>query len=127
MTTETMSMFVTKYVADENAMPDDWDPVEIPVAIVKADDAAKKIWCKFQGAWSGKYSILIKHKDTGIFDDGGIHYLHVEAVYTHITPNYGSIYGGTLVTIKGRNFGNMPTDNPVALWRQGHRNINCLV
>jgi len=27
----------------------------------------------------------------------------------------GSIYGGTMLTIKGANFGKLPTDNPVSL------------
>lgn len=69
VSTETMEMYVSKWVPDENAMPDDWDPVETPVAIVEADNSAKTIKCKFQGAWSGKYFIRIKHKETGIFDD----------------------------------------------------------
>jgi len=30
-----------------------------------------------------------------------------------ISPKQGSIYGGTLLTIKGSNFGNVYTDNPV--------------
>jgi hypothetical protein len=32
---------------------------------------------------------------------------------TNISPQEGSRFGGTLVTITGTNFGTVPTDNPV--------------
>ena len=32
---------------------------------------------------------------------------------TSISPNVGSIYGGSLLTITGTNYGSTITDNPV--------------
>jgi hypothetical protein len=39
--------------------------------------------------------------------------LDVNAYVDSYTPTTGSIYGGTLLTITGRNFGTEITDNPV--------------
>lgn len=41
--------------------------------------------------------------------------LDVHGSVTSITPLTGSIYGGTLVTIQGENFGSEITDNPVMI------------
>jgi hypothetical protein len=39
--------------------------------------------------------------------------LDVSASVTSYYPKVGSIYGGTLLTITGENFGEEKTDNPV--------------
>lgn len=81
---------------------------------------------KFQGAVSGDYDLIIKHKDYGLIDTSGLT-LKVEASYSAITPLTGSIYGGTLLTITGKNFGTVTTDNPVELFADGKKNVKCYV
>jgi hypothetical protein len=39
----------------------------------------------------------------------------VESTITSVVPQTGSIYGGTLLTITGTNFGDVYTDNPVQI------------
>jgi len=54
--------------------------------------------------------------------------LDVSASVTSYTPMSGSIYGGTLLTITGTNFGNEITDNPVQISSNGGINSkDCFV
>jgi hypothetical protein len=48
----------------------------------------------------------------GLIDNVGLQFT-VGSNVTNVTPNTGSKYGGTLLTITGTNFGTVPTDNPV--------------
>jgi len=80
--------------------------------VIAVDDATKTLTCMFGGAWSGDYWITIRHRMFGLLDTYGI-VLTVGSNVTSITPRHGSIYGGTLLTIKGTNFGKEFTDNPV--------------
>jgi hypothetical protein len=41
--------------------------------------------------------------------------LDVSSTVTSVSPQTGSIYGGTMLTITGTNFGTVPTDNPVSI------------
>lgn len=53
--------------------------------------------------------------------------LNVESTVTSITPKIGSVYGGTLLTIKGTNFGTKFTDNPVQIsYNGGLGSIDCI-
>ena len=80
--------------------------------VIAVDNATNTITCMFGGAWSGKYWITIRHSQYGYLDTKDI-ILTVGSNVTSITPKYGSIYGGTLLKIKGTNFGKEFTDNPV--------------
>jgi len=50
----------------------------------------------------------------------------VAATLTDYTPKKGSIYGGTLITITGTNFGTEKTDNPVQI-NLGDTGVDCKV
>jgi len=82
--------------------------------VIGIDDSTKTITCMFGGAWSGLYQISIRHKAFGLLDTNGL-ILTVGSNVTSISPSSGSIYGGTLVTITGTNFGKEFTDNPVQI------------
>jgi hypothetical protein len=80
--------------------------------VIAVDNENMTITCMFGGAWSGDYWITIRHREFGILDTRNL-MLTVGSNVTSITPRYGSIYGGTLINIKGTNFGKEFTDNPV--------------
>jgi hypothetical protein len=82
--------------------------------VVEVDDDAKELTCMFGGAKSGEFQITIRHKSYGLVDTEGM-ILDVSARVTSYSPQVGSIYGGTLLTITGENFGTVATDNPVRL------------
>jgi hypothetical protein len=47
---------------------------------------------------------------------------------TSVTPMSGSIYGGTILTIAGTNFGTKITDNPVQIsYNGGVGSTDCFV
>jgi len=94
--------------------------------VIAVDDATKKIVTKFGGAWSGKYDVRIRHKKFGLIKSTLI--LDVSATTTSIDKHKGSIYGGTLVTITGKNYGSVKTDNPVQISTLGSiGSKNCFV
>ena len=76
---------------------------------------------KFGGSESGVYDITVRSLSYGRFDSTGVTLTLVGRV-TSISPNRGSIYGGTLITINGYQFSYEKTDNPV---RVGYS--DCLV
>jgi hypothetical protein len=82
--------------------------------VVSVDDTTKTIVCKFGGAHSDDYSIEIRHTTYGLVDMDA-HTLTVGSSVTSISPIVGSVYGGTLLTINGNNFGTEKTDNPVTI------------
>lgn len=86
--------------------------------VIDANDNDKTLTTIFGGAWSGKFDIVIHHKQYGLLDTSYLE-LAVESRVTKITPDRGSIYGGTLLTIEGTNFGTKPTDNPVQISYNG--------
>ena len=58
----------------------------------------------FGGAWSGIYNLSVRHSYYGLINTKGM-YLTVGSNITSISPLVGSIYGGTLITIQGLNYG----------------------
>jgi len=95
--------------------------------VIDVDDAAKTITTKFGGAESGEYKIWIRHSATGLIEADGL-ILDVNAYMTSYSPMTGSIYGGTLLTINGENFGDVYTDNPVQISTNGGvDSIDCFV
>jgi hypothetical protein len=90
------------------------DPTYIRyLKVNEVDDTAKTLTCKFGGAESGLFNIVIRHATYGLIKSELT--LDVNSYVTSISPNTGSIYGGTLITIGGTNFGDVYTDNPVQL------------
>jgi len=95
--------------------------------VIAVDDAAKTFTVMFGGAYSGKYQISIRHKAYGLVGTENL-ILDVGAYVTEFSPMTGSIYGGTLLTITGNNFGNVYTDNPVQISNNGGiGSIDCFV
>lgn len=80
--------------------------------VVSVDDAAKTIVAKFGGAWSGTYDVTIRHAVYGLVETSSL-VLDVGSEVTSVSRNTASIYGGTLLTIVGTNYGTVYTDNPV--------------
>lgn len=94
------------------------------------DYVLRKLSCKFGGGWSGVYTIEIKHKKFGKIDAEGKEF-NVESKIISISPRTGSNYGGTILTLKGTNWGGEPEDNPVEI-HYGYldgviRNTKCFV
>lgn len=80
--------------------------------IIDTDDE-KSLEMMFPGAWQGTYTVSVSHTILGEIDVSAITDFIVESRVTGISPNSGSILGGTLITITGTNFGEEKTDNPV--------------
>jgi len=80
--------------------------------VIDVDNDAKKLTVMFGGAWSGDYRIDIRHYTYGLIDTSDLVFV-VGSTVTSISPQEGSRFGGTLVTITGTNFGDVITDNPV--------------
>jgi hypothetical protein len=95
--------------------------------VVEVDDEAKTFDAIFGGAYSGKYHVTIRHKHYGLVGTANL-ILDVGAYVTDYSPKEGSIYGGTLLTIQGENFGNVYTDNPIQISNNGAiGSIDCYV
>jgi hypothetical protein len=90
-------------------------------------EAVKKLRVMFGGAESGYFQMSIRHKTYGLLDTTDM-ILDVSSKVTSYSPKVGSIYGGTLLTISGSNFGTVKTDNPVQLSTHGGvGSIDCYV
>ena len=95
--------------------------------VIGVDEGTKSLLVMFGGAWSGDYLISIRHRAFGLVDNVGLVFI-VGSNVTNVTPNQGSKYGGTMLTITGNNFGKVPTDNPVQISTLGGvGSINCFV
>jgi len=81
--------------------------------VVDVFDNNKTVVAIFGGAWSGKYDVSIRHVKYGLVSSGTELVLDVSSQVNSISRNTLSVYGGTLLTIKGTNYGKVPTDNPV--------------
>ena len=95
--------------------------------VIGVNDSSKTITVMFGGAESkyGPFQIVIRHALTGLIESSGL-VLDVNTYVDSYSPKQGSIYGGTLLTIKGRNFGTVITDNPIQLSTNGAVNsIDC--
>ena len=82
--------------------------------VLSVDDAAKTVTCMFGGANStnGPFEIMMRHSVAGLIDSTGL-ILDVNTYVDSYSPKIGSIYGGQLIAITGRNFGDVFTDNPI--------------
>ena len=80
--------------------------------VVEVDDSAKSMVALFGGAESGTFQISIRHKEYGLVGTDGL-VLDVSSSVTSYSPSSGSIYGGTVLTVTGTNFGTEKTDNPI--------------
>ena len=84
-----------------------------------------KLTVGFKGAQSGLYNIKIRHRQVGIVDTID---LIVGSNVTDYNPKTGSIFGGTLLTITGTNFGLEFTDNPVQIsYLDGVPSTDCIL
>ena len=69
----------------------------------------------FGGAYSGTYSVQIRHTHYGLIDTSAFKFI-VGSETTSISPRVGSIYGGTLLTITGTNWDKSDIqNNPVSI------------
>ena len=59
----------------------------------------------FGGAYSGVYSVQIRHSKFGLIDTAGLRFT-VGSEVTTFSPQLGSVYGGTLISITGTNWSN---------------------
>jgi len=95
--------------------------------VLSVDDTAKTITIKFPGAVSGSYNLSVSTTADGRLDSGSLN-LEVIGEITNFSPLEASSAGGTLVTITGRHFSTVLTDNPVTLGGAGSQgNIECTV
>jgi hypothetical protein len=95
--------------------------------VIAVDDSTKTLTCLFGGAWSGSYIISVRHRVFGLVDNQGLIFT-VGSNVTNVSPDQGSRYGGSLLTITGTNFGTVPTDNPVQISTLGGvGSVNCFV
>lgn len=78
--------------------------------VVSVDDTTKTFTVKFPGAASGTYGFKVRGKNGSISCP-----VTIETIMevTSYTPAQGSRLGGTLVTIDGKHFSTVATDNPV--------------
>jgi hypothetical protein len=83
--------------------------------VVSVNDAEKSILVMYGGAYSGTYSVKIRHSTYGLVD-GDVLTMTVGSHVESYSPNVGSVYGGTLLTIKGTNWDpEIITNNPVSV------------
>ena len=68
----------------------------------------------FGGAYSGTYSVQIRHTHFGLVDTSALRFI-VGSEVTSISPRIGSVYGGQLLTITGTNWDSVPQNNPVSI------------
>jgi hypothetical protein len=95
--------------------------------VLSVDDSAKTVRAMFGGAKTGMFQMSIRHKTYGLLDTKGM-LLDVSSKVTDYSPKIGSIYGGTMLTITGTNFGKQKTDNPVQISTYGGiGSIDCFV
>jgi hypothetical protein len=77
-----------------------------PLSVTGADMLAspRTLRVMFGGALSGTYNVEIRHATYGLLNTSTMT-LVVRSEVTSVSPLTGSIYGGTLLTIAGTNFG----------------------
>jgi hypothetical protein len=68
----------------------------------------------FGGAYSGTYSVQIRHTHFGLVDTADLRFV-VGSEVTSISPRVGSVYGGQLLTITGTNWDSDPQNNAVSI------------
>jgi hypothetical protein len=83
--------------------------------VVSVDDAQKKMTVRFPGAASAVYTFKITGKGGTVSVNPLVLTLTVILEVSDYQPRSGSTLGGTLVTITGKHFGTVATDNPVKI------------
>ena len=86
--------------------------------VIAINDTTKQIYVMFGGAHSDKYDVSIRHSKFGLVKTDNL-VLTVGSTVTSVSPKTASTMGGTLLTIKGTNFGTVKTDNPVQISYNG--------
>jgi hypothetical protein len=86
--------------------------------VVKAHESNRTLETMFGGAYSGTYSVQIRHKTFGLIDTSLLTF-NVGSEVTAFSPAVGSIYGGQLITITGTNWDTDPRNNPVSITFNG--------
>lgn len=81
--------------------------------VISVDNTAKTMTVQFPGAASGVYSFKIKGAVGTIASDPGTINIETIMELTNYSPQSGSTLGGTKLTLTGRHFGTVATDNPV--------------
>ena len=77
---------------------------------------------RFLGAHAGTFTVTIKDVALGYLDTSALPLVDANSYITSITPQEGSVYGGTEITITGGPFSNNGLENNVKVW-----NHDCLV
>lgn len=97
------------------------------VNVVSVNDTAKSFKVMFGGAESAVFNVKIRHATFGLIKTENMQ-LTVESRVTAVSPRTASIYGGTIITITGTNFGTVKTDNPVQIsYNGGVGSTHCFV
>ena len=77
------------------------------------DNDAQTMIVKYNGIEAGVYDVYVTSLNHGRFNTTGITFTSIGIIENYY-PQSGSIHGGTLITIIGRNFSsNVTTDNAV--------------
>ena len=89
---------------------------EIPMNIISLgenedDDEIMDIIVRFPAAPTGEYELIMFHETHGYFENRES--FEVGGLVLEFSPTYGSIYGGTLITIEGENFSDLESSNQV--------------
>ena len=81
--------------------------------MVKYDSIAQTILVKYNGIEPGVYNVIVRSAIHGKFNTQAVNFTSI-GIITGYSPQSGSIYGGTVITINGYNFSNdFITDNAV--------------
>ena len=86
--------------------------------VIGAHQENNTIETMFGGAYSGVYSVQIRHSKFGLIDTAALRFTVGSEVST-FSPQIGSIYGGTLITIHGNNWSTDKLNNPVSISYNG--------
>ena len=81
--------------------------------MISVDNSAKTLTVQFPGAASGTYSFQIKGLSGSLSCPADQIYIETIIELTDYSPRTGSTLGGTKLTLTGRHFGTVATDNPV--------------
>ena len=84
--------------------------------VVEFKNPEKQLIVRFNGAPSGDYLLHVENK-FGVISGSGLP-LKTQIRLDSFYPAGGSTRGGTLLTLNGEHFGNVPTDNPVKIGNQ---------
>ena len=87
-------------------------PMKVNTVVYQAANT-HTVTVRYPGANQGAYTVKLTHADHGILTNDQA--FNVGAKITAITPNEGSLAGGTTITITGENFSATESDMVVKL------------